>query len=139
MKVVINTNIVISAILRDRDPEIVIRFIAAQIEWQWVASKAILLEYNEVLRRPKFSLPEALLEEWSNLFTTYISVADTMVTVDFLRDQKDAKFLSCAISTDAEYFITGDKDFSEAYKLGITTICSVRQFKQLIIDTNKEQ
>lgn len=28
--------------------------------------------------------------------------------VDFPRDQKDAKFLACALTTNAEFFITGD-------------------------------
>jgi predicted nucleic acid-binding protein len=52
----------------------------------------------------------------------------------FPRDQKDAKFLACALATKAEFFITGDRDFSQAQKLIETTILSVSLFKKLIID-----
>ena len=38
MKIVIDTNIVISAILKDRDPEIVILFVAGHPDFQWIAS-----------------------------------------------------------------------------------------------------
>ena len=137
MKVVIDTNVVVSAVLRDRDPEAVIRFVTAQANWQWSASSHILTENNEVLRRPKFGLPIEVLEEWSNLFSTFITAQDVTLNVDFPRDQKDAKFLACALAVEADYFITGDQDFTEASKLVTTTICSVRQFKQLIIDTTK--
>ena len=53
---------------------------------------------------------------------------------DFPRDQKDAKFLACAQAAEADYFITGDRDFTEAKKLVTTTILSVSLFKQLVCD-----
>ena len=52
----------------------------------------------------------------------------------FPRDQKDAKFLSCALDAGADYLITGDKDFSEAKKLTKTTILSVAQFKKWVME-----
>jgi putative PIN family toxin of toxin-antitoxin system len=135
MKVVIDTNIVVSAVLKDRDPEAIIRFVIGHAQYEWIASHDILAEYADVLRRPKFRLPDILLQEWSELFSTVITVVDVAVTVDFPRDQKDAKFLACALAAEADYLITGDRDFTEAYKLLSTTVCSVRQFKRLVIDT----
>jgi putative PIN family toxin of toxin-antitoxin system len=117
MKVVIDTNIEVSAVLKDRDPEAVIRFIIGHSQYEWIASSDILAEYTEVLRRPKFRLPDTLLQEWSDLFATVVTLVDVAVVVDFPRDQKDAKFLACAIVADAEYLITGDRDFTDAYKL----------------------
>ena len=64
MKVVIDTNVVVSAILKDRGPEAVIRFVVSQPQYEWIASPSIMAEYNEVLRRPKFRLPDTLLQEW---------------------------------------------------------------------------
>lgn len=135
MKVVIDTNILVSAVLKDRDPAAVIRFVIGDPQYEWIASRDILAEYTEVLRRPKFRLPDSLLQAWSDLFDTVVTLVDVAVVVDFLRDPKDAKFLACAISADAEYLITGDRDFTEAYKLLNTTVCSVIQFKRLVIDT----
>ncbi|HCU23831.1 MAG TPA: putative toxin-antitoxin system toxin component, PIN family, partial [Deltaproteobacteria bacterium] len=50
------------------------------------------------------------------------------------RDQKDAKFLECALSANADFLITGDRDFHQAQKLVNTTIISVSLFKKLICD-----
>ena len=36
MKVLIDTNVLVSAALRDKDPEAVILFIAARPDWQWI-------------------------------------------------------------------------------------------------------
>lgn len=135
MNVVIDTNIVISAVLKDRDPEAIIRFVIDHPQYDWIASRDILTEYTDVLRRPKFRLPDALLQEWSDLFARVVTIVDATVAVDFPRDQNDAKFLACALAINAEYLITGDRDFTDAYKLLNTTVCSVRQFKRLVIDT----
>jgi predicted nucleic acid-binding protein len=59
---------------------------------------------------------------------------DVQATVDFPRDRKDAKFLACALAAKASYFITGDKDFEGAYKIGNTTVLAVSIFKRLVCD-----
>lgn len=138
MKVVIDTNIVVSAVLKDRDPETIIRFVIGHPQYEWIASRDILAEYVDVLGRPRFRLPDTLLQEWLTLFGTAIMLVDVAVTVDFPRDQKDSKFLACALASEADYLITGDRDFTEAYKLLNTTVCSVTQFKRLVIDTEPQ-
>ncbi len=45
MKIIVDTNVLISAILRDRDPELVIQFIVEHPDFEWVASPEILAEY----------------------------------------------------------------------------------------------
>jgi uncharacterized protein len=62
MRVVIDTNIVVSAILRDRTPEQVLRFVIDSSEWEWIASPSILAEYMGVLDRPMFKLLETVLQ-----------------------------------------------------------------------------
>lgn len=56
MRVVVDTNVVVSAILRDRLPEKVLLFIIGHPDFKWVASPEILTENREVLKRPKFAL-----------------------------------------------------------------------------------
>jgi putative PIN family toxin of toxin-antitoxin system len=133
MKVVIDTNVLVSAILRDRSPEAVILWVLSQPDWEWLVSAEIMREYQQVLRRPKFAFSASLLSKWETLLerdTTPVSVDDQ---VEFPRDQEDAKFLACALSNNADYLITGDGDFSEAQKLLNTTILSVSLFKRLVI------
>jgi uncharacterized protein len=134
MKVVVDTNVVISAALKDRDPEAIILFVVERPEFEWIVSAAILEEYKAVLRREKFGLPEDLLHRWDEMFGMLTTTVEVDVEIDFPRDRKDAKFLECAMVADAEYLITGDKDFTEAQKLVNTTIISVSMFKQIVMD-----
>lgn len=135
MKVVIDTNVVVSAALKDRDPEAVILFVAGQAEFEWVVSAAILEEYNEVLGREKFGLPEVVLQKWREMFNMLTTTVEVTTEVEFPRDRKDARFLACALAAEAEYLVTGDKDFTEAQKLVQTTIISVSLFKKLVMET----
>jgi predicted nucleic acid-binding protein len=45
MKILIDTNVLISAILKDGQPENAILWIIKHIEWEWLASPDIMLEY----------------------------------------------------------------------------------------------
>lgn len=134
MRIVIDTSVVVSAAFRDRVPEEVLLSVARSPHIEWIASTAIVTEYLEVLRRPKFDLPEAVLRQWGELLSTLVTLVETPSDVEFPRDPKDAPFLACAIAGDADYLITSDRDFAEAYHLLRTTVCSVAQFKRLVLD-----
>jgi putative PIN family toxin of toxin-antitoxin system len=133
MKVVIDTNVLVSAALKDKDPEAVILYVVEQPDFAWVVSPEVLAEYNEVLSRPKFALPETVLRKWVELLGAVTTTVEVNFAFEFPRDQKDAKFLACALAANAKLFITGDRDFSQAQKLLDTTILSVSLFKRLIM------
>ncbi len=130
MRVVIDTNIIVSAILRDRAPEQTLQFVINSPEWEWIASPSIVAEYIGVLSRPKFKLPETVIQAWRDLFIAAITIVKTAEAIDFPRDPKDAKFLSCIIQGGADYFITGDRDFESAPDNFSAVIVSVGQFQQ---------
>jgi uncharacterized protein len=134
MKVVIDTNVLVSAVLKNRDPEAIIMFVAGRNDMEWIVSPEILTEYREVLSRPKFGLSVAILQNWFDMLDVLTVLCDVDLDLDFPRDRKDAIFLACAITVDADYLITGDKDFSQAQKLLNTTVLSVLQFKRLVCD-----
>ncbi len=130
MKVVIDTNVLVSAALRDRGPERVVLFVAEHPEFEWVVSVEILREYMEVLARPKFALPRDLLRRWARLLETVTTRVEVLEPFEFPRDQKDAKFLACALSSGADFLITGDRDFEQAQRLLKTTMVSVAMFEK---------
>ena len=133
MRVILDTNVLISAALRDKDPEAVVLCVVARPDLEWIASSEILREYKEVLARPKFALTEQVKQKWFDMLDSLVTLIEVQADFDFPRDRKDAKFLACALVARAEFLITGDRDF-EAQKLGDTTIISVRQFKSLLCD-----
>jgi len=133
MKVIIDTNVIISAALRDRDPETIILFVAERPDFQWIVSDPIIEEYKGVLSRARFALAQDLLQKWCELIDALTTKIEVNVRVDFPRDRQDAKFLECALACEADYLITGDNDFSEAQQIS-TTIISVSLFKRLVCD-----
>ena len=123
-----------SAAFKDKSPETIIRFVVARPDFEWVVSEAILDEYKTVLARSKFGLPASLLQQWYALLDTATVVVDVPEPLSYPPDPTDAKFLACALAADAEWLITGDRDFSHARKLVSTTILSVAMFQKLVCE-----
>lgn len=132
MRVVIDTNILVSAVIRDRLPERVLLWCLGNPEVEWLVTPSVMAEYSAVIQRPKFALPRATVTWWLELLAADTHVIQPTVTLDFPRDRKDALFLVCAASGKADYLITGDGDFSEAQSLLQTRIVSVRQFADIV-------
>ncbi|BDA66666.1 hypothetical protein CAL7716_008320 [Calothrix sp. PCC 7716] len=84
--------------------------------------------------RKKFKLTQEQLNRWNDIFDNATVLISPKLEIDFPRDQKDAKFLACAIEANADFLITGDLDFTEAQSLVQTTIVSVSLFKKLVCD-----
>ena len=133
MRIVIDTNILISAILRDRIPEAVILFVIESPSVEWIASSAIVAEYVGVLSRPKFKLSPDIIQRWVQVFEASITIITPIEIIDFPRDPKDAKFLDCILQGQADHFITGDRDFSEAPEQVRSLTYSVHQFYERFI------
>lgn len=134
MKLLIDTNVLVSGILKDKNPERVVLFATGNPDIDWIVSPEIMTEYKEVLGRTKFSLPADILKRWFDILDRSTVTIEPSLSIDFARDQKDAKFLVCAVASNADYFVTGDGDFTEARKLLQTTIIPVSMFVKLVIE-----
>jgi putative PIN family toxin of toxin-antitoxin system len=133
MKIVIDTNVLISAAFRDRLPEKVILWLLAHPEWEWIASDEIIREYKEVLHRPKFTLEVSQIEYWEGLIDETVQIVSASTEIDFPRDRKDAKFPACAIANQADVLLTGDRDFEEVDMY--SGIMKISQFNQFVINS----
>lgn len=132
MRVVIDTNVLVSAAVVGRDPEAIILYVVSNPEIEWIVSTEILAEYQEVLNRPRLKLSEELKQRWFDVLNAATTTVDVAVEVDFPRDRKDAKFLACAVAANATFLISGDRDLTDVQTWGNTTIISVSLFKRLI-------
>lgn len=129
MNVLIDTNVLLSAALRDKSPERVVLYVASRDDWRWVVTPEILAEYVNVLRRPKFGLPADVLEQWAELLDMRtVNVGSPPEIVEFSRDPKDAPFLAAALATHADYLVTGDRDLLQAQGVVATRIVTVSEF-----------
>nr|VFK37918.1 MAG: putative toxin-antitoxin system toxin component, PIN family [Candidatus Kentron sp. SD]VFK42561.1 MAG: putative toxin-antitoxin system toxin component, PIN family [Candidatus Kentron sp. SD]VFK77847.1 MAG: putative toxin-antitoxin system toxin component, PIN family [Candidatus Kentron sp. SD] len=133
MKVVIDTNILISALIRDGIPERVLLLCLRRPDVDWLVTQAIIDEYLEVIRRPKFALPDMIVARWNELLVADTKMLQPNLPMDFPRDRKDAPFLACAASGSADYLITGDRDFTDAQRLVPARIISARGFAEEVM------
>lgn len=128
MRVVIDTNVLLSAVYRNRLPERTVLWCVGQTDCDWLVSESIMDEYCKVLARPKFALPRATLARWLDLLDRRTRRIEAPATFDLPRDRKDAKFLDCALAGCADYLISGDADFDDAASGLPFRIVSVRAF-----------
>ena len=109
MRVVIDTNILISAMLKDRSPEAAILCVVSRPDFEWVVCSDILQEYLEVITRAKFAFSKDLLNRWRDILTqATVSIEAPQIAIDFPRDRKDARFLSCAMAAAADFCAARD-------------------------------
>ena len=108
---VLDNNILVSALLvKNSAPFWVIK----KVEEMGVIlySEATLLELNQVLNRKKF-IKYFTVEEKQEFIIKLIESAELVVveeSIDICRDPKDNKFLELAVSGEADFIISGDRD-----------------------------
>jgi len=108
VKVVLDTNIYISAILFGRKPE-EIRKLSQEGKIELLVSEAIIAEVAEVLRK-KFDW-----ESWQisqvidEIRETAILVIPRQTLSVIKKDEDDNRILECAVEGKAHYIISGDK------------------------------
>lgn len=114
MKVVLDTNLLISAVLiKNSIPDKALR--KAQNSCTILCSKIIFGEYTEKLLLPKFN-KYASLAKRINMLNDVEKEAlflEPEVKISNCRDPKDNKFLELAVSGKASCILTGDKDLLE--------------------------
>ncbi len=129
MKLVIDTNVFVSAVLRGGLPERVLVAIIAHDDWHWLVTTDLLAEYERVIRRPRLGIPLDAQEEWLRLVRQDCIQLDLpLPLLEFPRDRKDVHVLQAAVAAEADYLITGDKDFTEAQSLITSQIVTIREF-----------
>lgn len=134
MKVVLDTNVLISAVFWKGSPNLILR-LAEKGLVILVTSQDILRELAGVLARPKFApqlrksnLTAVTIIKELSLLAQVITPAETIVGVS--SDPADDKFLSCAVSAHAPFLISGDRHLLSLKNFGDTAILTPAQFLQ---------
>ena len=114
MRVVVDTNVVISAMLWKGPPDQVLS-LARSGRISIYASRALLDELSQVIRRPKFAAQvsrtgrtaNALLSDYRRLT---LRARNSQLTKRISRDADDDAVLACALAVKAELIVSGDDD-----------------------------
>ena len=132
IKVVIDTNVVVSANLVDEGSSAAILDLAANKQIPMFISPAVLAEYHEVLHRPRLKLnPARIADALAVIRNTSTEVFPTS-TLKISGHESDNRFYECAEVAEADYLITGNTaHFSKDHKT--TKIITPKDFIDLII------
>ncbi|MFH1293724.1 MAG: putative toxin-antitoxin system toxin component, PIN family [Pseudomonadota bacterium] len=109
MKVVLDTNVLVSAFLKPRsNPARILRLIL-QGDFQIVINQHILTEYMEVLSRPRFRLNSDEVRCVLEIIRLKGIMAPALAHTFHLPDSGDEPFLEAALAAGADALITGNK------------------------------
>ena len=132
MKIVLDTNVFVSALLWCGAPNDLLKLIEERIFTPCV-TPALLEELRGVLSRPKFSSRiKKRKTSCEELFAGIIDIAelhpDRKIGPVVKDDVSDDKFLSCALTSGAKYIISGDPHLLKLRDWAGISILSPRQF-----------
>lgn len=105
-RVVLDTNVLVSGLLGRSGLDVIRRW--RQGDFVPLVSPQIFEEYESVLKRPKFGLPEWLVDELLAFIREQADWVEPKAQVEMARDSTDDKFLEAAISGQAEYIVSAD-------------------------------
>lgn len=109
IRVVLDTNVVVSAHLNDEGYERHALDLALAGRIQIVVSDKILTEYEDVLRRPRFALSARQVAKALRLIRECARLVNPQRPVTAAGDPDDNCFLECAEAGRADYLVTGNK------------------------------
>lgn len=127
MKIVVDTNVIASAIFFGGNPYQLLRHITED-KVDVVASKEIVDEYEEIVLR--------LIQKYPSI-RTKIPIHDLVAKFEIIRvtsdihvsrDPDDDKFLSCAVDGKCVYIVSGDSDLLSIGNYGDIEILTVTDF-----------
>jgi len=132
MKIVLDTNVVISGFLIPNGPPGVIIDLWGEGKLTVVVCQALIEEYLEVLLRPKFKKVGTIIER-QDLCMELLSLENSIFVYPRFRlnviesDPEDNRVLECAVEGGVQYIISGDEH-----------LLSLKIFKEIAIVTPAE-
>ena len=131
MKVVIDTNVVVSSIFFGGKPKEIVNLILDK-KIDAYANKEIIEEYKETVdylknkyngKRSNVPLQEII---------SYINIIETNSNIKICRDPDDDKFINCAIDSKSYYIVSGDKDLLVLKRYENIEVITISEFLKLL-------
>lgn len=132
MRVVLDTNVFISAFFWDGSPRRVLER-AIRGNDELLVCREILDEIADVMRRPKFGVDLVFIDYFLKSIEEVARPAPITQPVPHIcRDPQDNTILACAMAGRAEFIVSGDEDLLVLKEYSGTRIVSVDDFLNLV-------
>jgi len=127
LRLVIDTNILVSAALKPDGLQRTVLLLAITKPARLYVSAAIVAEYREVLARPELKIRKALRQQLLDLIRNRAHLVSPTRRLRVAKDPDDDKFLECADAARADYLLTGNqRHFPRFWKK--TKVITSREF-----------
>lgn len=118
MRVVLDANILISAIISRKGSPAQILVLWEQEMFDLIISPPVLAELERVIHYPRirkrYNLPEEQVDQFIQLISTQAISVDPSIEITVIeKDLTDNRYLECAVAGGASYIITGDSHLLE--------------------------
>ena len=131
IRVVIDTNVVISALLTPEGFEDRVLKLALHRYIQLYVSAPILAEYGDVLHNSKFRFSKVRINRIIREIREAANQIEPMRILSKCRHEPDNRFLECAEAAGADFLVTGNaRHFPTQYKT--TAVVSSRRLVELL-------
>jgi putative PIN family toxin of toxin-antitoxin system len=136
IRVVIDTNILVSALLQPEGLPAAVLMLALSGEVQLCVSAAVFAEYDEVIRRPRLKRSADVIEGTLRSIRKLGVWVKPNVRVEECSDPDDNIFLECAQAGEADYLVTGNKrHFPDGWKK--TKVIGARELIEFLMVQEK--
>jgi putative PIN family toxin of toxin-antitoxin system len=131
LRLVIDTNIVVSAALKPDGLQRTVLILAITKPATLYVSPAILDEYREVLARPELKIRKGPRQQLFQLIKSHSRLVKPARSLQVTRDPDDNKFVECADTARADYLVTGNqRHFPKFWKK--TKVITSREFISIV-------
>lgn len=131
LRVVLDTNIVISAVLKPHGLQRTVLVLALTKPARLYISEAIVLEYDWVMSRPTLQIPAGARRQMMQLIRNRAHFIAPKYRLHVTADPDDDIFVECADAAGADYLVTGNlRHFPEFWKR--TKVISSREFINIV-------
>lgn len=137
MKIVIDTNVLVSGIFWHGSPSHILECWIEKQAFSVIASPIILDEYIRVIG--EFTHKNMLLNKnWIDFLPSALSLIEPTFKTNVCRDPNDNMFLDVAVSSDANFIVSGDKDLLSMKKFHNIPILDAKSFIEKIPHTKNK-
>ncbi len=131
LRLVIDTNIVVSAALNPDGLQRTILLLALTKPARLYVTKAVLADYGEVLARPEFKIRRGLRHKLLQFIKNRSQLVTPARPIRVAKDADDDIFIECADAARADYLITGNqRHFPKFWKK--TKVITSREFIAIV-------
>ena len=131
LRLVLDTNIVVSAAVRPDGLQWTLFRLAMTKPLHWYVSGAILREYEDTLSRPILAIPRGIKRRLLDLIRQRTRLITPVSLPTLTSDPDDNIFLECADAARADYLVTGNqRHFPKFWKN--TKIIGTRSFLEIV-------